>query len=362
MKRVFGAAIVIVLSFILFLPGVLGHVPVDSEDNTTLERAQEIIEPQKSWAIYDELDHEGEGKYYFVHLKKGERLYASLLTPDEGDFAPNLLIMGPGLGSNDSVPDFVDVEENVDRILLEGKKDKAEYEPFTPAANFPLADFDREVNNNGTYYIVVFSEDSQGRFILAVGYQESFSLIEWLKIPLDLINIYLWSGNSPLLVIFPFLVWLVLGLYFLLYKVDLGTINEWFLSIGGLMYLGSGTLTMLEMSIAIWRSGLGAAVIVTLIFILIPMILGILILKRIINQEKLEKNKRIGFFMYGILGLFLWAGVIVGPALVILGTVLPVLPLKKESKEPVKEEKEPKMEDGELEKIMKELDYEGEET
>jgi hypothetical protein len=348
MKRVFGAGIVIILSLILFLPGVLGHVPVDSEDNTTLERAQEISEPQKSWAIYDELDHEGEGKYYYVHLKMGERLYASLLTPDDGDFAPGLLIMGPDLGSNDSVPDFVEVEEGLDRVLLEGERGDASYEPFTPAANFPLAEYDREVNESGTYYIMVFSEDSHGRFILAVGFQESFSLIEWLKIPLDLINIYLWSGHSPIIVVLPFLVWLVMGLYFLLSKMELATINSWLFSIGGLMYLGSATLTAVEMGIAIARTGFGAGIIVTLIFILIPVLLGVFILLRIMSKEKLEKNKRIAFFIYGILGLLFWCGVIVGPVLIILASVLPVIHVKKGIEEADKEEEEDGKEDREI--------------
>ncbi len=353
MKRVFGAGIVIILSLILFLPGVMGHVPVDSEDNTTLERAQEISEPLKSWAIYDELDHEEEGKYYYVHLKKGERLYASLLTPDEGDFAPSLLIMGPGLGLNDSVPDFIDIDEDADRVLLENEKGDAEYEPFTPAANFPITEFDREVDESGTYYIIVFSEESYGRFILAVGFQESFSFIEWLKIPLDLINIYLWSGHSPITVILPFLVWLVMGLYFLLSKMELGTINEWLFSIGGLMYLGSATLTTVEMGIAIGRSGFGAGIIVTLIFILIPVLLGLFVLMRILKKEKLEKNRRIAFSAYGILGLFFWCGVIVGPVLIILASVLPVIHVKKGIEEADKEEEESEKEDGEPQKDVK---------
>jgi uncharacterized membrane protein len=354
MKRVFGAVIVIILSLILFLPGVLGHVPVDSEENTTLERAQEISEPLKSWAIYDKLDHEEEGKYYYVNMKKGERLFASLLTPDDGDFAPSLLIMGPNLGSNDSLPEFIDIYEDADRVLLESEKGDAEYEPFTPAANYPLAEFDREVNASGTYYIVVFSGDSHGRFILAVGFQESFTVVEWLKVPLDLMNIYLWSGHSPIIVILPFLVWLIIGLYFLLSKMELATINSWLFSIGGLMYLGSATLTTVEMGIALIRTGFGAGVIVTLIFILIPVLLGLFILLRIMKKEKLEKNNRIAFFIYGILGLLFWCGVIVGPVLIILASVLPIMHLRKESVEAEKEEGETEKEDGESDKDVKE--------
>jgi hypothetical protein len=347
MKRVLGIGFIIILSLILFLPSVLGHVPVDSEDNTSLEGAQEITEPQKSWAIYDELDHEEEGKYYFVNLKEGERLYVSLLTPDEGDFAPNLLIMGPGLGFNDTVAHFVEVEEGLDRILLEGERGDASYEPFTPAANFPITEFDQDVNESGRYYIVVFSEESHGRFILAVGYQESFSLVEWLKIPLDLINIYLWSGHSPLIVILPFLAWLVVGIYILFSRINTDTLNTWLFLIGGLMFLGSATVTAIEMGIAMGRSGFGAGVIVTLIFILIPVLLGLFLLLRVLKGEKLEKNKRLAFFVYGLLGLFLWAGVIVGPVLVILASILPVIHVKKKIEEAEKEEEGPENEDEE---------------
>lgn len=349
MKKAFIVILVMILLMILFLPGVLGHVPVDSEDNTSLERAQEIEEPKKSWAIYDELHEEEEGKYYFVHLKKGDRLYVSLLTPDEGDFAPNLLIMGPGLGLNDSAPNFVEVEVNVDKVLLKGEKEDPEYEPFTPAANYPLAEYDEEVNGSGTYYIVVFSEESHGRFILAVGYQESFSLVEWLKIPSDLISIYLWSGHSPLVVIVPFLVWFVVGLYILLTRIGPNTVNTWLIFVGSMMYLGSATLTTIEMGMAIGRSGFSAGVIVTLIFIMIPGVLGLLILLKLYKEEKLDKNRRINFLIYGILGLVFWCGAIVGPILVIIASVVPVLHLKKKEQESANDEGEPEYENDEPE-------------
>jgi hypothetical protein len=346
MNRAFRIVIVTFIILILYFPGVLGHVPVDSEDNTSLERALEIKEPQKSWAIYDELHEEGEGKYYRVHLKNGDRLFVSLLTPDEGKFAPDLLIMGPALGSNDSIPDFLEIAENTDKIHLEGTKEEAEYEPFTPASNYPLAEFDEKVNESGIYYIVVFSEDSHGRFILAVGYQESFTIVEWLKVPLDLINIYLWSGHSPLIIIIPFLLWLVVGVYILLTRIGPDSLNTWLLLVGAMLYLGSATLTTIEMGIAIGRSGFSAAAIVTLIFILIPVVLGLIIFMRINKKEKLEKNKRIPYFLYGILGLFFWCGVIVGPVLVILASVLPVWKPKKEEENGEKEGQNLEKEEG----------------
>ena len=81
---------------------VLGHVPLGTEENDSLEYAMHINEPKKSWAIYHELENKEQARYYELHLEKGDRFYVSLLTPEDGEFSSGLVIMGPGLNSNDS--------------------------------------------------------------------------------------------------------------------------------------------------------------------------------------------------------------------------------------------------------------------
>jgi hypothetical protein len=326
MKKIY-LCIVLILTFLIFNSNVvLGHVPLDTEDNTSLDTAMHIHDPQKSWAIYDDLHSNEEAKYYKLHLEKGDRLYVSILTPEDGAFTPGLIIMGPGLGTNHSYPDHIEVLEEVDILVIEGEKEEeAEYEPFTPASNFALASFDDNVNVTGSYYIVVFDEFTGGKFTLAVGYQESFTIFEWLKVPVDLIGIYLWSGHSPLLIIAPFLFWIIAGYFLLYWRYRVYSLNSWLASTGGLLYLGTATLISIEMAIALGRAHVTSLVVVTLIFISIPAILGIMtLLKTIKKKDELERKDRVMLAIYGVLGLIFWGGVIFGPIVILIASVLPV--------------------------------------
>lgn len=343
MKRFYLSIISILLFALIISNSASGHVPLDTQDNTSVDTAVHIHEPHKSWAIYSDLHSKEEAKYYKVDLEAGERLYASILTPEDGDFAPGLIIMGPGLDANDSYPDHIEVPEAVDVLVIEGEKEEnAEYEPFTPASSYALASFDNEVNETGTYYIVVFDELKGGKFILAVGYQESFTIIEWLRVPVDLIGIYLWSGHSPFLITAPFIFWIISGFSILYWRYRVYSLNSWLASAAGLLYLGTATLISIEMVIALGRAPITAIVLVTLIFISIPALLGIIILLKIIKKkDELERNDRILFAIYGVLGLIFWGGVIVGPTLILIASVLPLYFIfKKES------EKKDETEDG----------------
>ena len=334
MKKIYLCTFLILTLLVINSNVVLGHVPLDTRDNTSLDKAMYIYDPHKSWAIYDDLHSRNEAKYYELHLEKGDRLYVSILTPEDGAFAPGLIIMGPGLGTNDSYPDHIEVPVEVDILLIEGEKEeKAEYEPFTPASNFALASFDENVNVTGTYYIVVFDEFTGGKFTLAVGYRESFTVLEWLKVPIDLISIYLWTGHSPLLIIAPFLFWIIAGFFVLYRRYRVYSLNSWLASTGGLLYLGTATLISIEMAIAIGRASMTALVLVTLIFIAIPAILGIMILLKIIKKKDMfERKDRVILTIYGILGLVFWGGVILGPIVILIASVSPIYFIfKKES-------------------------------
>jgi hypothetical protein len=327
MKKIYLFFTMILVLLLIVSHNVMGHVPRGAEENDSLEHAMHINEPKKSWAIYHELENKEQVRYYELHLEKGDRFYVSILTPEDGDFSPGLVIMGPGIDSNDSAPSNLEVPEDVDVLVLEGEKEEeAEYEPFTPASNYFLTSYDENVNESGDYYIAVFENLTGGKYILAVGFQESFTIIEWLRVPVDQINIYLWTGHSPLMIAAPFLIWILVGIWILIRYFKVTTINVWLAAVGGLIYLGSGTLIAIEMAISLTRASANASVIVTLIFILIPVLLGAVILMKIMkNEDVLDRQNRIVFAIYGFLGLIFWSGVIIGPTLILISSVLPIL-------------------------------------
>jgi hypothetical protein len=312
------------------MPIVNAHVPLESGDNDSLDHASYIKNPTKSWVIYDELEHIGKIRYYELELKKGERLKISVFTPDEGKFSPGIVVMGANFPDNSLVSQTIEIPEGFGTIIVQGERSKhAEYEPFTPSSSYRTAEFDEVVNESGKYYFAIFEFEHTGKFGAAVGYIESFSIDEWLLIPFDVINIHLWEGQSLELILAPLIIPLIIGLIIIIWRrIKLNTspknLHGWLGTVAGLLYMGSGFMILMQMGIALSRSEASAAVGVTLMFAAIPIILGFLILLFSVKDEaKLMIRNRIKIFIFGILGLIFWAGLIVGPIIIIVVSILP---------------------------------------
>lgn len=321
---------ILLLLITIFTPSTLAHVPVDSGDNDHIEHALHIHDPAKSWAIYDEISEPGEVQYYSFDLKAGDRLKISIFTPEEEEFTPNLMIMTPGGYINEPAFAFVEIPDGYNFTIIEGKRPtSADYEPFTPSASYRILEFDEKVELSGKYYIAVYEPTNKGKFGIAIGYVESFSISEWLLIPYDVINIHLWEGQHIGFILAPIIIIFVLGIIFLFYrhfklKKSPSNIIAWLGSVVALLYIGSGGIIFNQMIVAISKSSLNPAVLVTLIFMMIPIILGIAIFRIILKENsRIQLNDRVLFIIYGILGLFFWAGLIIGPVLIIFASVLP---------------------------------------
>ena len=100
----------VMLVVLLVLP-VTAHVPVLSGDHNTLATATQIKDPAVSYAIYGTLHEAGEADYYTVTMQKGDPLYFMASTPEQGSFAPWLVIAGPGLPPQGTVPEGIEVPE-----------------------------------------------------------------------------------------------------------------------------------------------------------------------------------------------------------------------------------------------------------
>jgi asparagine N-glycosylation enzyme membrane subunit Stt3 len=92
----------------------------------------------------------------------------------------------------------------------------------------------------------------------------------------------------------------------------------------GLLYLGGSSITLTQMGIALSRTGPSASAVVTILFILIPLILGVLLIRWGWRERKeIRRKDRVILLALGILGLFLWSGLLAGPVLAVLGAILP---------------------------------------
>jgi len=317
---------------IVMLQEVLAHAPFTAGENESLATASLIPDPTKSWAIYGELHEGGEAHYYRFSIGEGERVLVSLFIPpdvkDKG-FSPVLVLMGPRISNQGIVPDYVGVPEGSGAMVLEGKPAaEATYEPFSPSSFYSVATIDLNALSSGTCYIAVCEPYQGGHYGLAVGYRESYTLEEWILIPINLISVYQWEEQSLPFIFAPMGVILAIGLGLLIWRrrnreIPMALFN-WTGALAWLLFLGTGVTVLLQMTFALTRASLVPEIGVTLVFAVIPILLGISALRLALKpEEKIGIRKRVYFVILGLLALFTWAGLLVGPILAIVTSFLP---------------------------------------
>jgi len=331
-KRSVAVLLVLALSFSILVSLVSAHSPLGPSDNESLSSATEIFDPTKSWAIYAEL-HEGEEAQYCrfnitIEQKIHVMLYKSTDQENVG-FLPGFVLMGPQIADQGEVPDFVETPESVGKLVVEGKMpSQADYEPFSPGTLYSLAEISLSAPASGTYYIAVYEKSRGGHYGLAVGDRESYTLEEWVLIPLSLLSVYQWEGQSISAIFTPMIVTVGIGMGFLIWRnrrvKSPRTAFGWLGSLAGLLLMGTGTITLYQMFYSIFRSSLVPEVVVTLIFALIPILLGIGTIVFSIRGDKVQRRKyRVYVAVLGIVALFVWAGLYAGPAIAVITSLLP---------------------------------------
>lgn len=318
----------LLILLLLAVHNVFAHAPDKPTDNESLATAYTISDPIKSWAIYAELHEEKEAQYYKFDMAQNERLFAMLFVPTSEDnrFMPSLAVMGPGITSQDILPEYLETVEGEGVMLLEAERQsKPTYEAFTPSSYYYLASLDQEVSAAGTYHIAVYESSRGGRYGLAIGYREEFGLDEFLKIPIDVIGIHQWEGQSLLFIFAPLLVTLAIGFALLILKrpVALRTLFSGIGVSAGLLYLGSGLIMSTQMILALTMATPDVTVVLTVIFILIPVLLSIAVFRLTTKGKEVTNRVRFSMAILGVLGLFAWAGILIGPILALLTSILP---------------------------------------
>lgn len=311
---------------------ILAHAPLGPGDNESLETATEIIDPTKSWAIYAELHEGGEAQYYRFNATAGQRIHVMLYKstrPEDTDFLPGFVLMGPQINEQGEVPEYVETPPGVQKLVAEGKQaSQATYEPFSPGVFYSLADVTMDAPASGTYYVAVYEPDKGGHYGLAIGDRESYDIDEWILIPLNLLNVFRWEGQSLVLVFAPMVVTFVIGIGFLIWQSNkkqmprtaFGRLG----SLAGFLFIGTGAITFYQMIFSIVQSSVVPEVAITLVFILIPILLGLGAIRFAWKGEKEPSIKnRIYIAIMGVAALFAWTGLYIGPALAIITGILP---------------------------------------
>ena len=317
-----------ILLMVIILP-VDAHVPISADNNNNLNTALSVEKPLKSYAIYGHLHDAGDVGYYQFNLNAGDQLKLSLMSTGFDAPVPDMVVMSPGNSESiNDLPQTIDVPPGYRAEMIKGQKPvTAEYEPFSPAAIFNVASYTKNITQPGTYYVAVISPADETQYSVAVGYLEEFSLQEWALVPINLIQTHLWEGQSIIAILTPLLAIFILGLILIARRERNNKIKKplsfWLAAIAGLCYLGGASIVLVQMVRVLRVSGPSAGVIITLIFALIPILLGIWALRIARSPSPQSKRDRVSLGIIGVLGLLFWAGLIIGPVIAIIAALVP---------------------------------------
>jgi hypothetical protein len=318
--------VISVLILLLALPAS-AHVPLLPGDHNSLATAMPIQNPAITYAIYGTLHEAGEADYYTVALQKGDTLNFEVSTPLQGSFSPWLVIAGPGLSPAGQVPQGIEVPAGNTEIIVTGVHPaNADYEPFSPMAMYRTAHYTGNAPEDGTYVIAVYTPGDGGPYSLATGTLEAFTAQEWILVPVDLVGVRLWQGQSLLLIFGPYLAVLIIGTVLLFLRPGQRQMTPvaWSGFFAGLVYLGSGAAMLLQTGIALLMTTASLAVLVTLVFAAIAIGSGAVAVNASIQSpEPTPWRFRVLMALIGIAGLVGWAGLIIGPALAFGAALIP---------------------------------------
>lgn len=323
----FGITFLFVFNFAA-TPVAMAHTPIAVGNNESLQGATLIPDATKSWASYAELHESGEAQYFQFDAAQGTVIPISLYTSpadEEADFAPSFVLMGPGIPSQGSVPDYIEVPLAAGQMVLKGVRPaEATFEAFAPSAFVEVAKLSFEAPTDGTYYVAVFDEERGGRYGVAIGSRETSTLYEWIVNPLAFPAIYVWSGQNWFLIFVPALLAFALGIGILLRSKRKLDSAAWIAAIAGLFFIGSGVTVASQMIVSLLKAPADGFVIVTIFLAVLPIVLGLFTLRvAALAGPQWTLRSRAGLLLLGVLALFLWSGWIVGPALAIIAAVLP---------------------------------------
>lgn len=324
----------IVVALLLVSGMASAHAPQFSEGNTSLDTATVIEDTVKSWAIYSHMGSE-EVLYFTFQIDEGDRLRMDLIIPvEDGDagFLPGYALMAPGMASEGALPAWVEVPAGYGyQVVNTSLPEEATYEGFTPSAFYDLGRTDAPAPVTGTYYVVVFTPYAQeGHFALVVGYDETFTIQEYLLMPFSLYQVHLWEGQEYWQILAPMVVTILFGGVAMFYYRNRLALNlnlrQALMLTGGLLILGSGVGTLVQTVVKVMDSRIGLEVLISVIFFLVPLWLGYVTVRRGWNVIPLTRKGRAKTVLCGLLAVLVWAGFLIGPVMVIAAALLPKPP------------------------------------
>jgi hypothetical protein len=321
------AALVALLVLSLAAP-VAAHVPAFPADNGTPDRAVAVPDAAKSWSFYDRLDAGG-ARYYRLTLDAGDRLRVGAYTPTAGGPVPSVVLMSESLDGTDASPPGVTVPAGMGAVVVPGRPGAASYEPFAPSVTYRTVDVDRTIEAGGTYLVAVYDAGGRsGPVGVTVGYREAFSPAEYLRVPVDLVRVRLWTGQHPAVVAAPWVATAVGALVLALARRrpvpgDRRLLRAG-LGVAGVLVLGTAASTLAWTVVALTATGPAAGALVTALLVAVPAVCGGWTVRLALRPDPVTAvATRVGLVVAAAASLATWAGFVVGPAAMLLAAAAP---------------------------------------
>jgi len=326
--KVSSALSVILMVVFLLAPAAWAHVPIIAAGNENISLAAHISDPGKSWAIYGFLGP-NETQYYSFDRGKGEQIYLSLLKSSdvsEKDFRPEMALLGPQVKTAGVLPDHVVLPQMASAsgiLIIFGKSaSNATYEPFGPSSFIEMAALDMPAPESGRYYVAVYDNTTPGHYALVVGSREEFSFSERITMPLRLVSVYLWEGQSLGMILIPYLAAELVAL-FIFWRGYRRTAFRLAGTLAGFLFLATSASVLTQMVFSLTRAPFGPVVYITLALAVFHALLGVVSLRLAGGEAGILQRTILA--VIGTTALLAGSGLIMGPVLAIAASVLPSL-------------------------------------
>jgi len=320
-----------------------------------METALKIPDANVSYAITAEFSSETNRiHFYAFSVEAGHLLNFQLAVPAISNlerFAPVVLLIGPGLPLPDSLTTLLLNQFDVDlpsgsgatSYFYNGTDNEKEFEPFTQVNLWIRQEAEVTLPSQGVYYLAVavpegWSQDATsgfGKYVLAPGVLEEFSILDYMAIPLDWIKWHTFWEDSVVLLMAPTFVVVIASTFATWFHAEKrradtfkgrpnGMKPVFYLGVVGATMMIGSAVNQLILVFGYSVSSFEPASFIVVMLQSIGLFLGVLALRMMLGVMKLRSARSmmlaIGSLTVVTFGvLMVGAGWMIGPMLFVLG-------------------------------------------
>jgi hypothetical protein len=200
------------------------------------------------------------------------------------------------------------------------RADEATYEPFAPSSFVQMANINISAPRSARYYAAVSSNNTGGHYGLATGYREKFSFADRIAAPIQIISVYLWEGQSLMLILTPFIAAEIIGLL-VFWLGKRRTAYRMTGTLAGFLFLATSASVLTQMVFSLTRAPYGSEVYITLFIAVFHALLGVAAIRLAGGDAGILQRSFLA--VLGTLALLAGSGLILGAILAMAGSLLP---------------------------------------